>query len=504
MLRKDLAKLLLGPMFALILTVPLGGCSSSSRGAGEERFTEIPYGNVDSANTRYAPSSIEAATVSDLEPAWSLPVEAEGEREGLTGSPVVVGGTVYLQDPASDVLAVDAGSGKLVWKKRFDAPTSGPNGIIAARGMVFGATPSNAFALDADTGRQLWSVRLVRSGSERISMTPGYHDGLVYFSTRPLDEQGGEVGVLWALEAKSGKRVWHFDTVPRSLWGNREVNFGGGLSRPPAFDGEGSMYIGTDNPGPIPGVDRYPWGSSRPGPNLYTNSIVKLEEKTGEVEWHYQVTPHSLCNWDVGAPVLSEVKGRKIVVAGSLGGIVVALDRETGKPLWRQPVGKHNGHDNDGLLAMRSGSAGLPMPMTVYPGVFGGVAGPMAVRGSTVFVPVVDWATRLLTQTDAETVDLPVGQLVALDLATGAVRWKKRLPSPPFGPVVATNDLVIADTYDGWMYAFDAASGDELWNEKLPSYAEGGLTVTGDTLLVRDGVFDGEQAPQLVAYRVGG
>ncbi|HWC49483.1 MAG TPA: PQQ-binding-like beta-propeller repeat protein [Solirubrobacterales bacterium] len=491
-------------LLLLIVTIALAGCSSSSAGGEKGQFTDSPYANVDLANTRNATSSIKAATASSLQQAWSLPLEAQGERARFSGSPVVVDGVAYLQDPDSNVLAIDANSGEILWEKRFEAPTGGPNAVIAVQGKIFGATPSSAFALDADTGKELWSVPLVHTELEHIAMAPGYHDGLVYLATSPNAEQGGEVGTLWALDAKSGKKVWHFDTVPRSLWGHPEINFGGGLSGPPAFDGKGSMYIGTSSPGPIPGSEEFPWGSSRPGPNLYSNSVVKLNEKTGKVEWFYQVTPHSICRWDVGAPVLSKVDGRHIVVAASQGGILVALDRETGKPLWRKPVGKHDGHDDDGLLAAKHHYASLHMPVVVYPGVFGGVSGPIAIRGRTVFVPVVDWATRLNTQVSAEMVGVPTGQLVALNLATGAVRWKKRLSSGLFGPVVATNDLVISSTFDGRIYAFNAKNGDEVWSEELAPHAEGGVTVTGNTLLARAGLVDREEVPQLVAYRLGG
>lgn len=492
-----------GVLLALI-GVALAGCSSSSEGAGEVSFTKSPYANVDLANSRDAKSLIRSATVSDLQPAWSLPLEARGEGEGFIGSPVVVDGTAYLQDPDSNVLAVDARNGEIVWEKRFDAPADGPNGVIFEEDMVFGATPTSAFALSAETGKELWSVRLTRNEAEKISMAPGHHGGRIYVSTAPKSEQGDEVGVLWALDAKSGKKLWHFDTVPRDLWGHPEINFGGGLSDPPAFDGHGSMYIGTGNPGPIPGTEQFPWGSSRPGPNLYTNSIVKLDEKTGKVEWHYQVTPHSLCNWDVGAPVLAESGGRKVVIAAGLAGIVVALDRETGKPLWRRPVGTHNGHDEDGLIAMEGRLASLKTPMTVYPGVFGGAGGPISIRGSTVFVPVADWATRLNTQVAAEMVGSATGQLVALDAATGTVRWKESFPKAVYGPTLATNDLVFASTYDGWVYAFDAKTGEEVWGEEVSTYAEGGLTVTGDTLLVRAGLAGGAETPALVAYRLSG
>ena len=90
---------------------------------------------------------------------------------------------------------------------------------------------------------------------------------------------------------------------------------------------------------------------SRPAPDLYTGSVVKLDAKTGKLRWHHQVTPHALCNWDMGSTVLAQAGGRDLVIASGLAGIVVALDRRTGKPVWKRVVGRHNGHDNDGLHA---------------------------------------------------------------------------------------------------------------------------------------------------------
>jgi outer membrane protein assembly factor BamB len=447
-----------------------------------------------------------------------VPIEAQGETLGdYVATPAVVDGVVYSQDQDSNVQAIDLSSGDVIWEVEQEAPTNGPNGVVVGGGHVYGATPSGAFALDAETGRQVWSQALVRSSTDRILMAPGYHGGLVYFSTRPYESQGGDVGVLWALDAKTGKRVWHFDTVPEDLWGHPELNFGGGLSYAPAFDDEGSMYVGTGNAGPIPGTKRYPWGASRPGPNLYSSSVVKLDAKTGKVQWHYQVSPHAICNWDVGAPILTRSGGRDIVVAGGLAGIVVALDRETGKLLWRSPVGVHNGHDDDGLLAMRGETERLKTPMSVLPGVLGGVYGSLSTDGAAVFVPVVNHATTLLNQKDAEEDSAYTGELVALDLATGDVKWKRSLESPPYGSTSATNDLVFASTFDGWVYAFDADSGRQVWEEAMPANVNAGLALSGDTLLVPAGYVEKTQpqeqalnqaqqsaAPTLLAYRLPG
>ncbi len=175
-------------------------------------------------------------------------------------------------------------------------------------------------------------------------MAPGYHDGLVYVSTVPLTAQrtypGGGVGTLWALDAKSGKKNGASTPFPTSLWGDTKLNSGGGLWHPPSFDGKGCIYFGTGNPAPYPGTAEEPWGASRPGPNLYTNSMVKLDAKTGKMDWYYQQTPHDLYDWDFqDPPLLIEAGGKELAVGAGKSGIVVALDAKTGKPVWKRPVG---------------------------------------------------------------------------------------------------------------------------------------------------------------------
>lgn len=481
------------------------GCLSSSQETGDSSSVASTLSNVDLANTRNASSSIDDSTVWDLERVWSLSQHAKAEGLRYIASPVVADGVTYLQDPRSNVEAIDLKTGEVLWETRYEEPVSGPNGVVVASGLVFGATHTSAFALDAKSGNEVWSTRLVRNRFEQIAIAPGYHDGRVFFSTTSDKGKGDEVGVLWALEGKSGRRIWHFDTVPRSLWGHSEINYGGGLDFAPAFDGAGSLYVGVSNPGPIPGTPRYPWGSSHPGRNLYSNSIVKLDERTGKVEWYYQVVPHGVCTGALGPPVLTEAGGRKVVIGAGMQGIVVALDQKTGKLLWRRLVGTHNGHDNDSLRAMKGEFERLKTPMVVYPGLYGGVFGPLSLRGSTVFVPVVNGAVRVTSQTSLEAVGPYEGELVALDVATGEVEWKHGFPDPVFGPTTVTNDLVLASSLGGVTFALEAGSGKEVWREKLPGHTEGGMTLVGDTMLVRTGSpgLWGE-TPKLLAYRLPG
>jgi outer membrane protein assembly factor BamB len=504
--------LVAGALALLVVVGVVAVALSSSSGTEGASFTGSGYPNGDTSNTRYVGGPIDSATVSKLAPAWTLPLTARSEYGSYSSSPIVAGGVVYSQDLDSNVQAIGLKTGKVLWSKSYEVPDQGPNGLVVAGGLVYGATQTAAFALNEKTGEEVWSVTLTRNEHEGIDMAPGYHDGIVYVSTVPgtvRQYYGGEgVGILWALAAKTGRKLWHFDTVPEDLWSaeNSSVNSGGGLWYSPAFDQQGSMYIGVGNPAPFPGTSQLPWGSSRPGPDLYTDSIVKLDARTGKLQWYYQLTPHDLYDHDLqDPPILANVGGKQVVLAAGKGGFVLALDSATGKLLWKRAVGIHNGHDNDGTYAMNHEYSKLHLPETVYPGLLGGVIAPMATNGSTVFVPVVNHSVTFSNQTEPQESGPLTGELVALDVASGAVEWDRKLSSAAFGAATAVNDLVFTTSFEGKLYAFDASSGKVAWETQLPAGSNTGVAVSGDTVIAPAGtpVASGQSAA-LVAYRLGG
>jgi outer membrane protein assembly factor BamB len=497
---------LLAAVAVVVVVLLVSGGSSS----GDEPvvFSGSAYPNVDISNTRRVGGPIEAATVADLEVGWTLPLTAESSFGAYAASPAIVNGVVYSQDLVSNVQAIELESGDVLWEKSYESPSLGPNGVVVGDGRVYGATATDAFALDQETGEEVWSVTLTRTGSEGIDIAPGYHGGLVYVSTVPTNAsatyEGGGVGVLWALDGRTGKKVWSFDTVPKGLWGNPKVNSGGGVWQTPAFDGKGFMYFGVGNPAPFPGTPQFPSGSSRPGPNLYTDSIVKMNAKTGKMKWYFQLTPHDLYDWDLqGPPILIEAGGRRLVVAAGKAGIAIALDRATGKLVWKRPVGRHNGHDDDGLLAMR-GETSKIRTGTAYPGVLGGVIAPPSTDGSRVFFPVVNQSQTIVSGSEAGGGGAPGGEVVALDAGTGAVEWKHKFPAAAaFGATTVVNDLVFATTFDGRAYAFDTGNGNNVWEASLPAGINAGVAIGGRTLLAPAGVASAEgQTPQIVAYQL--
>src|SRR5580698_5311168 len=364
----------------------------------------LPGGNLQ--NTRDVASPITSSDVAQLGVAWCVPVESTGLAksaglaDGYATTPVVVHGVVYTQDLESNVMAIRLATGKVLWTHNYSSPNGGPDGVNVVGGIVYAATDNAAVALSAATGRQLWSRTLIGNDREGIDMAPGYNDGTVYVSTVPVNPNkgqylGGAKATLWALNATTGAPEWSWDQV-QNLWGNPAINSGGGLWDPPSFDAQGNLYIGIANPGPI-GQGRWPKGfplaTSRPGPDLYTDSVVKLSPQ-GKLLWYYQLTPHDLFDWDLqNSPVLTTAHGQPVVIDGGKGGILIELSAKTGKLLWKLPVGVHSGQYNDGRPT-ENGTPGTPSPLpakfTLEPGPFGGIESQLASNGTTVFAAVND------------------------------------------------------------------------------------------------------------------
>src|ERR1700754_1208377 len=346
-------------------------------------------------------------------------------------------------------------------------------------------------------------------------MAPGYNDGTVYVSTVPGNPKafyaGNGQAILWAMDAKTGATKWKFDQVPANLWSSahKNINSGGGMWDPPTFDSQGDLYIGVTNPAPFTGSPKFPWGSSRPGPNLYTDSIVKLDAQTGKHIWHYQLTRHDIYDWDMeNSPILATANGRKIVIDGGKAGILVAVDAENGKPIWKRSVGVHNGHTNDNLAAEKGDFSKLHLPETVEPGDLGGIESQLAFNGTTVFAAVNNLASTYKSQGLAGIADQSfskgTGEVVAVDAATGKVKWDHKLPSSAYGAATIANDVGFTTTFDGTLYGLNADTGAEVFKTKLSAGTNAPVGVYGDTVVTAGSFPSGAgQQALIIAYRLG-
>ncbi len=495
------------------------GTPSSPAGRGAAAGWTQPGGNLQ--NTRDVASAINSSDVSTLGVAWTVPIKANVPGHDYATTPVVVNGVIYTQDLESNVMAIELATGRVLWTHTYNSLNGGPDGVNVAGGTVYAATNHAAVALSAATGRQLWSRTLTGNDHEGIDMTPGYNKGTVYVLTVPVNPAVGEYlghakATLWALNARTGAPEWSWDEV-QNLWGKPGINSGGGQWYPPSFDSQGNIYIGVANPGPIGlgGWPRgYPWGTSRPGPDLYTDSVVKLSPQ-GRLLWYYQLTPHDIYDWDLqDPPLLSTANGRRVVIDGGKAGILIELSAQTGKLIWKLPVGVHSGHDNDGLLteyAKPGSHIPLPARFCLEPSVFGGIESQLATNGSTTFAAVNNLPVPMSRNGVAESsaafiaaISKATGEMVAVNQDTGTIEWDDKLPSSPYGAATVTDNVVFTTTYAGDLYAFNAATGAILLRTPLSAGSNAPVTVNGDYVIAGAGVASsGTQRPLIIAYKLG-
>jgi outer membrane protein assembly factor BamB len=454
-----------------------------------------PLANHDLSSTRFASASgLDRVNVKTLHVAWRVRLRTPpGEAGALTATPVVAAGVVFVQDMQSNVVAIDLQRGSLRWEHRFSDTSPGPNGVIVAGDRVYGATDTSAFALSASTGKQLWRHLLVTAHERFVDVAPQAAGGSVFVSTIGLPPDGH--GVLYALSAASGAVQWRLSTI-KSPWRIPDEAGGGGAWYPPSV-ADDTVYWGTANPYPYGGTKKHSNGGAYAGPALYTDSLLAVGRRSGELDWYDQVTPHDVRDYDFQlSPVLASVAGRSLLFGAGKAGVVIAWDRATRKRVWQTRVGIH-----------RSDSGPLPLHrVTICPGLLGGVETPMAFDGKELFVPVVDLCMRgsSIGYEELALVDLAKrarGELVALDAATGRTTWVRRLPQAVLGCATVAGGVVFTSTLDGTIYGFDTRDGTLLWSSRAWAGINSCPAVIGNTLLVGAGVPRDGSDTELTAYR---
>jgi len=468
-------------------------------------------GNTNYTNSRKVISTkINLGNVDTLTPSWSFPLTSFGIYGAMSSNPIVNDGVVYFTDAVSNAYAVNAGSGSLIWKNTYNDPSLAQNGPTLANGHLFVGAGSDMLSLDPKTGKELWRTTLNESDNATIDMAPLAWKNLIIVSTIPFKlpkgiYTGGQKGVVFGLNAKTGKKVWSFDTTTDNLWGNPEVNSGGGLWSTPSIDNKGTMYMSVANPGPLVGTTEFPNGSSRPGKNLYTNSLVALNAATGKLKWYYQVTPHDIRDYDLQLPPILatfKIKGkeRDVVVVGGKMGRVLVIDRKTGKPIWNRKVGKHN-EWGDPSKPFPVDPASPEYPITMYPGQAGGVETPMAVSGSKIFVPVSDLCAKISSPTLLGSCPFTegTGSILALDGATGKTLWKTPLPTLPDSAVTMVDNVLVAPATNGTIYALSPKTGKIVSEQPTAVGINAPPAVSGRTMYLGAGLGPGAA---LTAYRL--
>lgn len=316
------------------------------------------------AADHYSPlAEIDAGNVERLGLEWFHDIDLGGSH--LT-APVAVDGVLYLSAGAGHVLALDATDGTLLWEHDSGAREKagiklrgawGVRGIAQAQGKVFtGTLDGRLIALDARSGKELWSVQTTEPGDQRyVTGAPWVvkdkvligHGGADYAPVR---------GYVTAYDMNTGRQAWRFHTVPgdpakgfenramamaAKTWTGEWWKHGGGATvwNAMAYDPKyNRIYIGTGNGAPWNHKIRSPQG----GDNLFVCSIVALDADTGEYVWHYQVNPGE--TWDFNANMditLAELniagEKRDVLMHAPKNGFFYVLDRKTGKLISAQP-----------------------------------------------------------------------------------------------------------------------------------------------------------------------
>lgn len=457
--------------------------------------------NGDYGQTRSVPDSpITSASANRLAVAWEAAIPGVGQMGNAATNPIVVGDTVYVGDLMTTVRAFDLATGAERWAETAKGKMFGPTGVAVGNGKVFapvtesGNGPATHLAaFDAGSGRQLWSTRIATPGGQ-VDIQPVVHGRLVMTATVGFGP--GHMGVLHALDEATGEIVWTFDTIDSpDLWGNSKLNAGGGAWYPPAIDTKaGIAYWGTGNPYPFPGAPGFPLGKSRPGDNLYTDSLLALDLATGKLLWHHQAVPHDLFDRDsVLTQLVPLPDGRQVVINAGKHGRVLGFDPESHELLYDTPVGMHRNDD-------RSEWEG---ELEVLPGGVGGVTTPMAAADGVLFASVVNAPITYKPDESSTGFGVKLGsydsQLVAIDAATGRVLWDVPLPGDSFGGATVVGDLVFTSVFSGKILAFDRATGKEVWSHQADGGINGWPAVTGDMIIFPIGLGG---TPKLLAFRL--
>jgi len=340
--------LILGPLISWGQSGPVSARIDVS---DNDLLTQPPGANWTSYNGDYTGrrysslSQITPENVSQLRAQW---VFHSRNSQALEVTPVVINGIMYVTS-GNDAFALDARTGRILWSHSRplteglieDASAHHNRGVAVWRSRVYMETDdAHLLCLDARSGYLIWDVTfgdIKENPANGATSVPLIVNGKVIVA--PAGGDAGVRGKIDAYDAETGRLVWRFWTIPGpgepnfGTWGKGDTWQHGGATAwmPGTYDSEtNTLFWGTGNPGP----DFE--GSARPGDNLYSDCVLALDPDTGRLKWYFQFTPHDLYDYDaVETPVLidSNYKGqtRKLVVEANRNGFIYVLDRINGK-----------------------------------------------------------------------------------------------------------------------------------------------------------------------------
>ena len=391
----------------------------------------------DLANTRAVAdeTTLDTATVTDLAPAW----EVDGIL-GVSGTPAVADGMVYLGDWTGHLRALDAESGDEVWQHELGGGYVGGSVAVDDTQVVVGTFDARIVSLDRASGEPRWEASVDDHPKAVVFGSPVIVDGLVVVGVGSFEvfapgDPPSFRGSVVALDAETGDERWRFWLTK----GDATEGAGVSIWSSPAVDTErGVLYIGTGQAYALPAPPR-------------SDALLALDLHTGEEVWTTQftagdawtITDPSGLDADVGAaPNLFDADGTDAVGVGDKAGSYRALDRDTGEVLWERKL-------TEG-------------------GAQGGIMASAAVAEGTVYVTSNDGGRDAV--------------LVALDADAGREVWRSDVGAHVTGPLTWANGVLYLSDDSGRIAAYDADGGARLWAHDVPFPAAGGIAVVDGTV----------------------
>jgi len=475
----------------------------------------------DYTGQRHSPlTQITPANVDKLTEQWAFNAEGMSRGRGFEATPLLMDGVLYITGTNNWAWAIDARTGRAIWQYKRALPTglTYGGGNIVNRGFgllgnsLFMATlDAHIIALDRMTGAILWDTTLADfKQGHAATLAP-----LVVRDKVIVGNSGGDEptrGFIDAYDAKTGARVWRFNTIPApgepggDTWPIPEVvpRGGGAAWVTGSYDPDlNLLYWGTGNPNP----DYY--DADRKGDNLYTASLVALDADSGKLKWHFQFTPQDNHDWDANQiPVLADItingRARKVVMVASRNGFFYIFDRATGERLlskvftnttWAREIGP------DGRPIVLHTGMILPgeseVTTTCIPDNYGGTnfSPPsydaarqlffaMTRETCAIYLPVKQEPVpgRLYnggTVKRVSTPDTEYSSVRAIDVTTGNVKWEFKVGAPSMAGITTTaSGLVFAGSQEGNFNALDAATGRKLWSTNTGANIYGAAATT--------------------------
>jgi len=448
-------------------------------------------------------TQITPENVDRLELQWVFQAKS---LEKFEATPLVVDGVLYTVQPPDDVYALDAATGRIFWSLNYSPhPKASPccgrvNRGLAILGdtLYMGTIDAHLLAIDAKNGHVLWNTT-VAPVEESYAIT---HAPLIVKDKVIVGTAGGDRGVggfIAAYDAKTGKEVWRFHTIPQpdepnfGTWSGESWKKGGAaIWNTGSYDPETNLtFWGTGNPAPD-------WdGRKRLGDNLYSDSVLALDADTGKLKWFYQFTPHDEVDYDATqVPVLADIewKGarRRVMLWANRNGLMYVLDRNSGEFLMGKPFVKvnwMNGFDEKGRPMRVPGRVPTTTGTLITPTVLGATnwyPPSFNPRTGWLYIPLWENTGTVATlgafpkgtsntpmgavnmQTNFKTEEEGYGAVSAFDPKMGERKWEFKMSDITWAGVLTTDsDVLFSGGREGYFFALDDRTGKLLWKVSL-------------------------------------